>query len=801
MAETERLLPDLERPPNVDDAVYVGKTSSARTNWRRRFVVLAALGTVLTVYLSYVMIHTLSGFWYSYVFHGALPLKISVAEAESVFDKVLSLSNYARNWSYHYTQQQHLLGQNWGLVEWTKAKFEEYGLKDTKVETYHVYLNTPVDHGLLLVKNGKAYYTASLEEDALPEDPTSLNDTVPTFHGYSASGNVTASYFYANYGRQQDFAALVTAGVDMKGKIAIVRYGEIYRGLKVKFAQEVGAVGVVMYSDPGDDGEFIPQNGYEQYPKGPARNEASVQRGSVMYLSYGPGDPTTPGYASKKGVPRVDPHGTTPEIPSLPVSYRDIAPILKELNGLGIKGRHLGPDWVGKLEGYDYSVGLSKKGTHSPLLNLYNNQSYGIVPIHNVFGTIKGINSNEVVVVGNHRDSWIRGGAGDPNSGSAVMLEILRAFQEASKKGFKPYRTIVFASWDGEEPGLLGLTEWAEDHADWIKKNVVAYFNLDSAVTGHTLLLQSSPVLNNLLLSVAKEVDHPQGGTLFEHYANGPFQGQVDILGSGSDYTVFLEHLGIPSFDMGFACNPTTDPIYQYHLNYDSFYWMETFTDPGFTYHNVMSKYLGKIIMRLSGSESLLFDPYEYAKDIETYFNDALKKVPSKWYHYKGQHLEGDHEHLWAEISSVDSRLAHTWHNGTFKPVKDFTEAVKLTKKAIESFKKNAKNVNDHRADLQNGLYKRKGMVERSKQYYKLQMNNLKLGMLEQVFLHSEGLNDRPWFKHSIFASGRYTGYAGQSLPGFREAIEDDDPEEAIKWLNVHWMTIYVASVLMLLGE
>lgn len=804
MSETQRLIPDLENTPNVDNAVYVGKTSSARKHWKFRFLILAIIGSILLYFVFVGAYITASGFWYSYVLHGKSPLKISVVEAESIFEDVLSLSNYARNWSYQYTQEQHLLGQNKGLVDWTKKKFAEYGLKDTKVETYHVYLNTPVDHALQLVdKAGKVYYAASLQEDALIEDPTSVNDTVPTFHGYSASGNVTATYFYANYGRKQDFQVLADAGVDMKGKIAIVRYGEIYRGLKVKFAQEVGAVGVVMYSDPGDDGEFIPQNGYEQYPKGPARNEASVQRGSVMYLSYGPGDPTTPGYASKKGVSRVDPHATIPEIPSLPVSYRDVLPILVELNGLGLRGSKLGSDWVGKLQGYDYSVGLHpKKKVSSPNLNLYNNQSYGIVPIHNVFGTIKGINENEVVIIGNHRDAWIRGGAGDPNSGSAVMLEILRALQVAMKKGFKPYRTLVFASWDGEEPGLLGSTEWAEDHAGWIKKNVVAYLNLDSAVTGHTLILESSPVLKKVLLDVAKEVQHPQGGTLYEHFMKGPLKGDISILGSGSDYTVFLEHLGIPSFDLGFGCNPETDPIYQYHLNYDSFYWMETFTDPGFIYHNVMSKYLGKVIMQIGGVETLSFSPLDYAKDIEGYFSDALKDVPKEWYHYRAKNSEVNLEGLWANWAS-EKNLGHRLPaiHESFSPVKDFTDAVRLTKRAIEAFQKNALKVDEHKANLQKALYASKGFVKRSKAFYELQLLNLKLGLLEQVFLNSKGLNYRPWFKHSIFASGRYTGYAGQSLPGFREAVEDDNVEEGLHWLNEYWQTIYLGSMLMAMGE
>lgn len=801
MSDSRPLLLDPEDPHFHDNVVEVlsKRYVETRKHWKIRFIISAVVGTTLFLHLTLAIAKWRHSFTYHYLVHGRSPSKLSPAEAEGEFLKVLDSTNYARNWSYQYTQEQHLLGQNYGLVKWTQDKFKEYGLVDTHVETYDVYLNKPKDHALrLLSKKGKVLYEATLEEDALPEDPTSQNDTVPTFHGYSANGNVTASYFYANYGRKEDFDALLRLGVNMTGKIAIIRYGIIYRGLKVKFAQDVGASGVVIYSDPGDDGEFIPQNGYKQYPHGPARNEASVQRGSVMYLSYGPGDPTTPGYASKGKVKRQDPHKTIPRIPSLPISYREIKPILAELNGKGVKGLRLGPDWVGKLEGYDYSIGLSPKEEYdTPLLNLFNEQEYSIIPIHNVFGTIKGINEDEVIIVGNHRDAWIRGGAGDPNSGSAVMLEILRGLQEATELGFRPYRSIIFASWDGEEPGLLGSTEWAEDHADWIQKNVVAYMNLDSAVTGNTLLLESSPVLKNLLLNVAKEVEYPKGGTLYEHYQTSIFQGKVPILGSGSDYTVFLEHLGIPSFDLGFACNPLTDPIYQYHLNYDSFYWMETFTDPDFVYHNTISKYLGKIILQLSGPELLQLDMLEYAYDLQSFFDDALKDVPSEWYHYRGKnpHL---HELNQDILNFKDMPKFH--HGKSFNFVEDFTEAVKLTKKALQLFQKNGLAFDKQRKKLQADLYKPKTFTERAKTASKLNLTNLKLSLVERAFLFAEGLKHRPWFKHTIFASGRYTGYAGQSLPGLREAIEDKDVESAHKWINIHWMTIYAVAIFMSIG-
>lgn len=772
-------------PILVHSESYLG-----RKHWKVRFTVLSVFGALIAFHLFLLAYSWKYGFGSHYLFDGKSPLKLNTTSAQAELDRLLTESNLARNWSFQYTQELHLLGENMGLVDWTKQKFSEFGLQDTKVETYHVYLNTPKDHALnLLDKKGRVKYSAPLVEDALEEDPTTQGETVPTFHGYSASGNVTASYFYANYGRKQDFDALKKLGVDMKGKIAIVRYGEIYRGLKVKFAQECGASGVVIYSDPGDDGEFIPQNGYKTYPEGPARNPSSVQRGSVMYLSYRPGDPTTPGYASTKNAPRKDPYGTIPKIPSLPISYRDVLPILSELNGLGTKASLLGSDWVGKLEGFDYHIGLSPKGdVSSHQLNLFNDQEYSIVPIHNVFGTTKGIVEDEVVIVGGHRDAWIRGGAGDPNSGLATMLEIIRGFQAAQAKGFKPYRTILWASWDGEEPGLLGLTEWAEDHAAKLQKNVVAYLNLDSAVTGHTLLMESSPLLKNVLLEVSKTVEHPQGGTLYEHFLNGPFKGDIGILGSGSDYTVFLEHLGIPSFDIGFVCNPETDPIYQYHLNYDLFHWMETFTDPGFVYHNTMAKFFGKVIIAIGGSELLPFGVYDYGVDIESYFNDALKSVPVQWYKYKGKEL--DQADLGVSVPQQFLNLMH----GNAEFINDFEQAVKVTKKAIELFKETGLDVDKTRRNLQKDLYAKKSFWRRLRDRSRMALTNTKLAYLDRVFLYEKGLHERPWFKHIIFASGRYTGYAGQSLPGFREAIEDNDPKSALLWLNVYLQSLMTES-------
>lgn len=725
-----------------------------RRHWRKRFVLLSLVG-VLALCAQYLLVWK-NNYSLRFALHG---LKVTPEEAKTQFLSVLEETNYARNWSIKYTHETHLSG-SYPLAKWTKDKFEEYGLK-ASIEKYYVYLNTPKDHALHLLHKDKVVYTAPLKEDELEEDPTLKGDTVPTFHGYSASGNVTAEYFYANYGRKQDYERLVELGVDIKGKIAIVRYGEIYRGLKVKFAEDHGVAAVLMYSDPFDDGEFTPANGYEQYPNGPARHESSVQRGSVMYLSYGPGDPTTPGYPSTKpDVERQDPTNTIPKIPSLPISYREVTPILKQLNGVGLK--NLGGDWEGALPGYDYSIGP----TVAHKLNLFNDQEYNITTIYNVIGVTEGILADEVIVVGNHRDAWIKGGAGDPNSGSASMLEILRSMAQLKKKGYKPLRTIIWASWDGEEPGLLGLTEWAEEHAKSLGKKVVAYLNVDTSVSGNNLVLELSPLLNDVLLESAKRVPYPKGGSLYEHFINGPLKGKIGILGSGSDYTVFLEYLGIPSVDMGFGSDPAVDPVYQYHSNYDSFYWMDTFCDPGFVYHNILSRFLGVVVLSMADQPTINFKAGTYALEIESYFDDILSQVPPSW---------NEHGH---------NRL-------------DFPSAAKLTKKALGSFVEVANHFDAYTAHLRAQLDEATSRWARLKVWAKIQVANWKLLNLDRHFLHEEGLIGRPWFKHTIFASGRYTGYAGQSLPGLREAVEDDDVDNGLRWVEDLLEKVAVVTLLL----
>ncbi|EDO19328.1 hypothetical protein Kpol_1036p74 [Vanderwaltozyma polyspora DSM 70294] len=679
-------------------------------------------------------------------------------------------TNLAGNWSRKYTSIPHLAGQGKELLEFTAEKFKEYGL-ETEVESFDIYLNYPVDNGLKLIKDdSEVVYEASLKEDELEDDPTTIgDDLIPTFHGYSASGNVTAQFVYVNYGTKKDFETLDKLGVELEGKIAIARYGGIFRGLKVKFAQERGCVGVLIYSDPGDD-NFNEDQGYKPYPQGPSRNPSSVQRGSVQFLSQMPGDPTTPGVPSQGNVTRVDPYNSIPKIPSLPVSFAEIEPILKKLNGHGINSSEdISSDWVGGLADFKYWTGPNPDYT----INLYNEQSYDIRPIYNVYGKLRGRDPSEgYIIIGNHRDAWIKGGASDPNSGSASMLEIIRGFHELSKTGWVPERTIIFASWDGEEYGLLGSTEFGEKYGERLKGHCYAYLNVDVSVGGTGLKLESSPSLNHVLNTALKQVQYPGSETpqsLYEHFYETPDK-KIGILGSGSDFTVFLEHLGIPSVDLGFD-HGDNDPVYHYHSNYDSYKWMSEMMDPGFKYHQAVAKYLGLVALKLSGQKVVPLKMAEYATELKGYYDELSARIPDDWLSKKITKRRRCHERK---------------HNVNETTIEELVVLTKLSLSDAIGSSIKLDNKTSYLQDLWDNsvdmpFWKRIILAGWIK------YTNIRLLLLERTFLVEEGLKGRPWFKHMVYAAGRDTGYEGFALPGMKEALDDSDFWELVKWLK----TIY----------
>ena len=671
----------------------------------------------------------------------------------------------AQKSSHYYASGPHLAGKNRSQAVWTKERWQEFGIDYAEIAEYDVYLNYPIDHRLALLETdsnsqnepekpskdtgfsqekSRVLYECSLEEDVLEQDGTSgLEDRIPTFHGYSANGNVTGQFVYVNYGSYWDFEDLIKANVSLDGKIAIARYERVFRGLKVKRAAELGMVGVVLYSDPRDDGNITVANGYKAYPDGPARNPSSVQRGSVCFMSMLAGDPTTPGYPSKPGVPRQDPGSIIPGIPSIPISYRDALPILRTLNGHGPRSNQFNEWWQKggtELDGIEYYIGPSPSNI---VLNLVNKQEYVTTPLWDVIGIINGTLPDEVVVLGNHRDAWIAGGAGDPNSGSAILNEVVRSFGVALSRGWRPLRTIVFASWDGEEYSLIGSSEWVEEYLPWLSKAAVAYLNVDIGVAGPSLKAGAAPLLSRAFRTAISGVTSPNQ-TVPGQTVHDLWDGRIPSLGSGSDFVAFQDFAGIPSIDFGFS-GTSTSPVYHYHSNYDSVAWMENFGDVGWHYHIAAAKIWGLLAAHLVEGPVIAFNATEYAVSLSSYLSSIQRKA--------------------SRSSEPEVRaLAH------------FTNV----SQAIASFLDAAIAFDAHAASTAESLtqkvpwWKWWGTIER---FYKVRRINTAYKYLDRKFLYEGGLDGRNTFKHTIFAPGIWTGYSGATFPGLAESVDNEDIE------------------------
>ncbi|KAK8043696.1 PA domain-containing protein [Apiospora rasikravindrae] len=690
----------------------------------------------------------------------------------------------ASEWSKYYTAGPHLAGRNLSQAEWTRDRWNEWGVK-SDIVAYDTYINYPLGHRLALLEKSKTKsdswnvtFEATLEEDVLEEDPTSsLPNRIPTFHGYSASGNVTAPFVYVNYGTYQDFEDLVKANITLTGHIALARYGGIFRGLKVKRAQELGMIGCVIFTDPGDDGEVTDENGYKTYPNGPARHPSSVQRGSVQFLSVAPGDPTTPGYPSKPGVPRKSVDGAIPSIPSLPISYAEAVPILKALNGHGPKATEFNQYWTKnmglKYKGVQYNVGPSPKDV---VLNLVNDQDYTITPQWDVIGIINGTIPDEVIVVGNHRDAWIAGGAGDPNSGSAVLNEAIRSFGKALEKGWKPLRTIVFASWDGEEYGLIGSTEWVEEYLPWLSATNVAYVNLDVGVRGPYFTASAAPMLSKLVYDVTSMVQSPNQ-TVKGQTVRDTWDGHISTMGSGSDFTAFQDYAGIPSLDFGFGGYGNDSPIYQYHSNYDSYHWMSEFGDPNFAYHKTMAQILGLTVGKLAETPVVSLNATEYATALKGY----VEKIEAKLASVNAQsEPTTDEDIVEFRARSIGSEPTGNVQDFQFSLSRLYESVAELTNAAVELDTKATKLTKEAGEHLPWWR-----LIKKLRLFHAIRSTNTKYKKIERAFLFQGGLDGRPWFKHVVFAPGIWTGYSGAVFPGLTESIDSKDFINALRWVDI----------------
>lgn len=654
------------------------------------------------------------------------------ARAERVFLDTPAPDSAAR-WLQALTEEPHVAGtpQEKVVADYVRARFEEFGLA-TEVVRYEAFLNHPRSVALRLTE--PVQEELSLVEPPLPGDKDSgMHGMFPAFHGYGASGRAAGQVVYANYGTRADYERLKALGVEVAGRVVLVRYGAVFRGLKVKEAQERGALGVLIYSDPADDG-FARG---DVYPDGPMRPAAAIQRGSVQFLSLGPGDPTTPGWASVAGARRVPREQVTtiPKIPSLPLSYGEAEKILRRLGG---------PEAPDGFQGglpFAYHVG---PGAAAVAMDVQMDE--GLKPIFNVFARLPGEGEPErLVIVGNHRDAWTHG-AVDPNSGTAVMLEVARGLAAAWKAGWRPRRTILLASWDAEEYGLVGSTEWAEDQAEKLSRGALAYLNVDAAVTGRELNLGGVGSLRDLARECAGALPEPrQGGTLLAAWeqrerrdwarrapvdlgpADATFELQLDPLGSGSDYTAFLDHLGIPSLDLSFNGRYGV-----YHSVYDNFHWMATHGDPGFHYHAAAARLLGLMTLRLATADvvPLRFAPAGRAFQGQL---DALRRDLRQ--RARSHAALGGFE---ADLAPAQSALAA------------FAQAAERADAALAAVAQSGDAALAARA-------------------------NAVAATLERAYLSPEGLPRRPWFRHALVAPGTTTGYAAWPLPGLVQGIEDAD--------------------------
>ena len=631
------------------------------------------------------------------------------------------------------TREPHIAGspEDKATADYVASKFREAGL-DTEIVEYRVWFNYPTELSVnVTAPEGVTMHGPSREH--VDGDPFQDNPrVVPPYNGMSPSGDVEADVVYANYGSPEDFQKLAQMKIDVRGKIVLMRYGQNFRGVKVFVAQEHGAAGVIIYSDPADDGW---KRG-DKYPKGPWRPDTGAQRGSVGYMFQFPGDPTTPGIASIPTLPDaqripVDQSAQLPKIPSTPISYGDAWPVLEHLGG-----PESPRDWQGSLP-FTYHVGPGPVK-----IKLHLKQDFQFRTIWDVIGKVRGTETpDESVVAGNHRDAWVYG-AVDPNSGTAAMLEAVHGVGELLKSGWKPKRTLVFASWDGEEEGLIGSTEWGEQHAGDLAQ-AAAYFNMDVAVSGPKFGASSVPSLKQFLRDVTKSVQSPQGGTVYEAWRKSTQSGtdifnpqetsgstfrppaaqahtdvSVGDLGSGSDYTVFLQHLGVPSTDVG-----STGSYGVYHSVFDNFNWFKKFGDPNFVYEQEMARVYGLEAVRMANADVLPYDYEEYGKEILAYIDGAKKKAEAKF----------------------------------GKQAPDFSQAADAAKHFEEAGEKILAKERKPPADA--------AKLNRS------------LRDAERALLIPEGLPNRPWYKHAIYAPGQYTGYAAVVIPGVNEAIEAGDLE------------------------
>jgi N-acetylated-alpha-linked acidic dipeptidase len=687
-------------------------------------------------------------------------------EWEAKFRAVPSPQNL-RDYMQRLSARPHHVGSPYDKdnAEWMLAKFKEWGL-DAGIESFDVLFPTPKARAVELLEPTR--FTAKLQEPALPVDPTSnqQSEQLPTYNAYSGDGDVTAPLVYANYGLPEDYQKLERMGVSVKDAIVITRYGNSWRGIKPKVAAEHGAVGCLIYSDPADDG-------YVQgdvFPGGAWRPPDGVQRGSVMDMPIYPGDPLTPGVGATKDAKRLALKDvkTITRIPVLPISHGDAQPLLAAL-----KGEVVPEGWRGSLP-QTYHVGPGPAKVH---LKVQSN--WDIKPLYDVIVRIPGSTyPDQWVVRGNHHDAWVNG-AEDPVSGTVALMEEARGFATLLHQGWKPKRTIIYCVWDGEEPALLGSTEWGEAHAEELRRHAVAYINSDANGRGY-LSMSGSHSLEQFINGVARDIEDPEKQiTVWKRAqlkaiadAKTPedrkdIRERADLrigaLGSGSDWSVFLDHLGIASLDLSYG---EEDGGGIYHSIYDDFYWYTHFSDTDFSYGRALSQTAGTAVMRLANADLLPYDFTGLADTIHRYLDELQKLLQTKQDEAVERNKEIEEGVFVATAdpkkTSVPPPTENIPPHLNFAPLQNASEA--LTRSA---------------GRYQRALEKVTRNGELALSPAALQALNSKLLQSERSLLFPAGLPGRPWFQHLIYAPGQYTGYGVKTIPGVREAIEQKKWKEA----------------------
>jgi N-acetylated-alpha-linked acidic dipeptidase len=660
-------------------------------------------------------------------------------------------------------------------AEWMLAKFKEFGF-DAQIETFYVLFPTPKERLVELLE--PTHFVAKLQEPPLAIDPTSQQtaEQLPTYNAYSKDGDVTGPLVYVNYGVRDDYEQLDRMGVSVKGAIVIARYGGAWRGIKPKVAAEHGAVGCLIYSDPRDDGFFEGQ----YFPEGPFRPQDGVQRGSVMDTEY-PGDPLTPGVGATKDAKRLDitEAKTITTIPVLPISYGDAQPLLA-----AITGQVVPESWRGALP-LTYHVGPGPAKVH-----LVVKSNWDIKPIYDVIAKIPGSDTpDEWVIRGNHHDAWVNG-AEDPVSGASAVLEEAKALGELMKQGWKPKRTIIYCLWDGEEPGLLGSTEWVEEHGAELNQHAVVYINSDSNSRGF-LFASGSHTLEHMVNSVARGVQDPETKLNVQRRAQLRRIGRaqkpddreeargadlrIGELGDGSDYAPFLDHAGVAALNIGFG-GESDGGIY--HSIYDDFYWYTHFGDTEFVYERALSQLGGTMVMRMADADLLPFDPSSSADTIKRYVGELKTELKEKQ----------------DKVRERNREIEEGVFTATADPQKKYVPPPKEEVPPYLNF-----------APLENGVEAYLRAAKRYKTAFsklaesnptvwdspELKAVNQQLILTERTFMTTEGLKERPWFKHQIYAPGAYTGYGAKTIPAVREMMDED------KWQDADQGAIIAGSVLM----